>query len=200
MADMVGMGKEEFLASQKNYENFSRYINTMKSKYIYTLRAAKYTDSQMNGWSLAEAKTNIFNVLYTTGFYTNELARYIGVELTEYMRAKSEAVTYQDYLEVIATKLAAEFAAKGYDTALLLENDGSEFEAIAREIVAEKYYSDMKGVTEVIKGISGQYVKEYTDITEMQTNADKLSADSFFMAVVNELQAMWDERRAELEK
>ena len=200
MAKMVGMNKEEFLASQKNYENFSRYINTMKSKYIYTLRAAKYTDSQINGWSLAEAKTNIFNVLYETGFYTNELARYIGVELTEYMLAKSQAVTYQDYLEVIATKLAAEFAAKGYDTAILLKNDGSEFEAIAREIVAEKYYSDMKGVTEVIKAISGKYVKEYTDITEMQANADKLSADSFFMAVVNELQAMWDERRAELEK
>ena len=200
MAKMVGMNKEEFLASQKNYENFSRYIETMKSKYIYTLRAAKYTDSQMKGWSLAEAKTNIFNVLYETGFYTNELARYIGVELTEYMNAKSQAVDYQDYLAVIATKLADEFAEKGKDTATLLKNDGSEFEAIAREIVAEKYYGNMKGVTEVIKAISGQYVKEYTDITEMQANADKLSADSFFMAVVNELQAMWDERRAELEK
>lgn len=200
MANMAGMNKEEFLASQKNYENFSRYISTMKSKYIYTLRAAKFTDAQINGWSLSEAKTNIFNVLKDTGFYTNELARYIGVELTEYMRAKSEAVAYQDYLEVIATKLASEFAAKGKDTVILLENDGSEFEAIAREIVAEKYYGNMKGITEVIKNASGKYVKNYTDIEEMKANADKLSADSFFMAVVNELQAMWDERRAELEK
>ena len=116
------------------------------------------------------------------------------------MLSKSDAVTYQNYLKKIATDLAAEFAAKGYDTAILLENDGSEFEAIAKEIVAEKYFSNIKGVTEVVKSISGQYVKEYTDVAEMQANADKLSADSFFMAVVNELQAMWDERRAELEK
>ena len=199
MAGMVGMSKDEFLASEKNYANYSRYINTMKTKYVYTLRT-KYTQNQINGWSLAEAKENIFNILYETGFYTNELARYIGLELSEYMLAKSDAVAYQDYLKKIATDLADEFAAKGYDTAILLKNDGSELEAIAKEIVAEKYFSNMKGVTEVIKGISGQYVKDYTDVAEMQANADKLSADSFFMAVVNELQAMWDERRAELEK
>lgn len=199
MAKMVGMNKDEFLASEKNYANYSRYINTMKTKYVYTLRT-RYTQNQINGWSLAEAKANIFNILYETGFYSNELARYIGLELSEYMLSKSDAVTYQNYLKKIATDLAAEFAAKGYDTAILLENDGSELEAIAKEIVAEKYFSNIKGVTEVVKSISGQYVKEYTDVAEMQANADKLSADSFFMAVVNELQAMWDERRAELEK
>ena len=51
-----------------------------------------------------------------------------------------------------------------------------------------------------MKEISGAYVKDYTDVKEMQENAEKLAADGFFMAVVNELQTMWDERRAELEK
>ena len=199
MADMAGMSKADFLASETHYANYSQYISTMKTKYVYTLRT-KYTDNQIKNWTLTEAKTNIYNLLYETGFYTNELARYIGLELSEYMLAKSDAVEYQNYLSKIAGELSAEFAAKGYDTAELLKNDGSEFEAIAREIVEEKYFSDKVGVTDVMKEISGAYVKDYTDVKEMQENAEKLAADGFFMAVVNELQTMWDERRAELEK
>ena len=51
-----------------------------------------------------------------------------------------------------------------------------------------------------MKELSGKYVKDYTNIDEMKANADVLSKDGFFMAVVNELQAMWDEKKAELEK
>ncbi|MBQ2989527.1 MAG: hypothetical protein IJD59_10520 [Clostridia bacterium] len=199
MADMAGVSKADFKASEKHYTNYARYINTMKTKYVYTLRT-KYTQNQINAWGLAEAKTNIYNILYETGFYTNELARYIGLELSEYMLSKSEAVTYQNYLTEIANKLDAEIAAKGYDKATLLKGDGSELEAIAREIVAEKFFGDKVGITDVMKDLSGKYVKDYTDVNEMKANADKLSSDGFFMAVVNELQAMWDERRAELEK
>jgi hypothetical protein len=198
MADMAGMTVEEFRASEKNYSNYSRYINTLKTKFIYTLRT-KYTDAQMNKWDLSSAKANIYNLLYETGFYTNEMARYIGLELSEYMLAKSDAVKYQEYLATIADALAAEFEAAGVDTATLLKGDGTEFEAIARELVAEKYFSEKVGITDVMKELSGKYVKDYTDDAEMKANADILSKDGFFMAVVNELQAMWDEKRAELE-
>ena len=199
MADLAGLSVEEFRASEKNYSNYSRYINTLKTKFVYTLRT-KYTQSQINAWDLPSAKANIYNILYETGFYTNEMARYIGVELSEYMNSKSNAVAYQNYLAQIAENLAAEFAAAGYDTATLLKGDGTEFEAIARELVAEKYYSEKLGITDVMKELSGKYVKDYTNIDEMKANADVLSKDGFFMAVVNELQAMWDEKKAELEK
>ena len=199
MAKIAGVSKAEFLASEKNYTNYARYINTMKTKFVYTLRT-QYTQNQINNWSLSEAKDKIFKILEETGFYTNEVAKCIGLELSEYMNSKSEAVKYQDYLKKIAEELSAEFAAKGYDTASLLKGDGTEFEAIAREIVAEKFFADKVGITEVMKQISGAYVKDYTNVTEMKQNADKLNADGFFMAVVNELQAMWDERKAELEK
>ena len=198
MADMIGMEVEDFLASEKHYSNYSRYISTLKTKYVYTLRT-KYTQSQINAWDLASAKANIYNILYETGFYTNELARYIGLELSEYMLSKSDAVNYQNYMVAIAKSLSAEFAAGGYDVEALLEGDGTEFEAIARELVEAKYFGDKMGIADVIKASSGKYVKDYTDINEMVENAEVLSNDSFFMAVVNELQAMWEELKAELE-
>ena len=200
MADMSGMSENEFLTAQKNYINYNKYITTMKTKYIYTLRAVGHSDAEMNTWTLDQAKENIFKALYETGFYTNEMARYIGQELSEYMLAKSEAGTYTKYLTTMANKISAELAAKGYDKAALLEGDGSELEAIAYEIVAEKFFSDKMGISEVVKTLSGQYVKDYTNVDEMKANADILSNDSFFMAVVNELQSMWDETKEAMNK
>jgi hypothetical protein len=115
------------------------------------------------------------------------------------MLSKSDAVNYQNYLVAIAESLSAEFAAGGYDVEALLEGDGTEFEAIARELVEEKYFSDKMGIADVIKASSGKYVKDYTDINEMVANAEVLSNDSFFMAVVNELQSMWEELKEKLE-
>ena len=195
MADMSGLTVADFRTSEKHYENYSKYISTLKTKYVYTLRT-KYTQAQINSWSLADAKTNILNLLAETGFYTNELAKYIGQELSEYMLAKSDAVTYQNHLKSIADALATEIAAKGYDKDALLEGDGTELEALAREIVEEKYFAEKQGITEVLKSTTGQYVKDYTDVNEMKANAELLSKDAFFMAVVNELQSMWDEIKA----
>ena len=198
-ADMANMSKEDFLVAEKDYANYDRYISTMKTKFVYTLRTV-YEQSEINKWSLAEAKTNIYNILYDTGFYTNELARYIGLELSEYMLSKSDAVAYQNSLKKIADALASEITAKGKDKDILLKGDGTELEALAREIVAEKFFADMVGITDVMKDLSGKYVKDYDNVDEMKAYAEKLSKNGFFMAVVNELQAMWDEQRAELEK
>jgi hypothetical protein len=200
MADMSDMSESAFLEAQKNYVNYSKYITTMKTKYIYTLRTIGHTDAAMNNWSLDQAKEEIFKALYDTGFYTNEMARYIGQELSEYMLAKSEAGTYTKYLSTMANKISNELAADGYNKEALLEGDGSELEAIAYEIVAKKFFGDKKGISEVIKDFSGQYVKDYTDVEEMKANAEILAQDSFFMAVVNELQAMWEETKEEMNK
>ena len=194
MADMSGLSLADFKSSEAHYKNYEKYVKDLKTKYVYTLRT-KYSQSQIDKWDLATAKTNIFNMLYETGFYTNELARYIGLELSEYMLAKSDATAYQNYLNKIAEKLSAEFAEYNYDAAALLKGDGTEFEAAAEKIVAEKFYGDKVSVTDELKRISGDYVKDYTNVNEMKANADVLTDDGFFMAVVNELQAMWDEAK-----
>lgn len=200
MCETVGVDVDEFLASEVQLANYDMYISTLKTKYVYTLRT-KYTDTQINNWSYEDAKTNIYNILHETGFYTNELAKYIGLTLSEYMNAKSSAKTYQDYLAVLAEVLSADIAAKGYDVATLLEGDGTELEAIAKEIVREKYFSDKVSIEDVMLEVSGDYMKglaEASDLTAyMKDAADTISEDYFFMAVVSELQATWNEIKAD---
>jgi len=198
MADAAGLSLNEFKTAEKHYQNYERYISTLKTKYTYTLQAAKYTTTQINGWSLEEARENIFNVLMTEGFYTNELARYIGLDLNGYMREKSMATAYQGYLETLANALSAEIAAKGEDKTKLLEGDGAKLEALANEIVLEKYFNSYESLADYIKDFSGKFVKDYDNLADMQANAKKLSDNAFFMAVVNELQAMWTETKEAL--
>ena len=199
LADRAGASVHDYLVSEEHYANYSQYISTLKTKYVYTLRT-KYKDGEMNNWTLKEAKDNIFNLLEEKAFYTNELARYIGLGLSEYMLAESDAKEYKDYMTALATALSADIQAKGYNIDVLLAGDGTELEAIANEIVEEKYFSDKLSVAEKLKEICAPYIKDYTDAAEMKADADKLSENAFFNAVVNELQSMWNDKKAELEK
>jgi hypothetical protein len=196
MAEMAGMSVEDFRASEKNYSNYSRYVKTLTTKFVYTLRAAGYTQSQIDKFTPAEGKTIVLNILAESGFYTNEMVKYIGLTLNEYMIAKSNAEEYRAYQKALAEALAADIAAYGYDKNALVNGDGTELEAVAREIVADKYFGEKVGITDVLKEMSGSYVKDYTDVEEMKANADKLTKDGFFMAVVNELQTMWTDIKA----
>ncbi len=199
MADLAGVNVNDYLASEVHYANYAQYISTLKTKYVYTLRT-QYSDGQINNWTLKEAKENIFKILEEKAFYTNELARYIGLGLSEYMLAESDAKAYRDYLQTLATELSADIQAKGYSVDVLLAGNGAELEAIANEIVEEKFFSDKSSVTEELKKICAPYLNVYTDAAEMKADADKLSENAFFNAVVNELQSMWNEKKAELEK
>ena len=199
MADLAGVNVNEFRESEVHYANYAQYISTLKTKYVYTLRT-QYTDSQISAWTLEEAKNNIFKILEEKGFYTNELAKYIGLTLTEYMIAESDAKAYNDYMATLAGELATQISAKGYDINVLLKGDGTELEAIAYDIVADEYFSDKLSVSGVLKAASAPYIKEYTDAEEMKADAEILSQNAFFNAVVNELQSMWETKKAESAK
>ena len=203
MCETVGVDVDAFLASEEQLANYDMYIGTLKTKYVYTLRT-KYKDSEINNWSYAEAKTNIFNILYETGFYTNELAKYIGLTLSEYMLAKSNAVDYQTYIQTLVDVLSDDLKAMGYDTALLVQGNGDEVEAAAAEIVREEYFSDKVSIQDVMLSVSGDYLKgldKADDLTSyMKDAADAISDNYFFMAVVAELEATWGEVKAEKSK
>ncbi len=198
MCEAVGVDVDEFLASEEQLANYDMYISTLKTKYVYTLRT-KYKDSQINNWSYAEAKTNIYNILYETGFYTNELAKYIGLTLSEYMLAKSNAVDYQAYIQKLVDVLGDDIKAMGYDPALLAQGNGDKIEELAEEIVLEKYFSDKVSIKDVLLSVSGDYMKNLDDADDltsyMKEAADAISDNYFFMAVVNELQATWEETK-----
>ena len=197
MAEIADVNVVDYKASEEHYANYAQYISTLKTKYVYTLRT-QYTQSQIDAWTLDEAKTNIFNILKDRGFYTNELARYIGLGLSEYMLAESDAKEYQGYMQKLATALAAELEATGANVEVLLKGNGAELEELAYAIVESKYFFDKLSVTDVLKDASAPYMQDYTNVEEMKAAADALSENAFFNAVVNELQAMWDAKKAEM--
>ena len=199
MAQIANVGVDEFRESEEHYANYAQYISTLKTKYVYTLRT-EYTDAQISEWTLEEAKANIFKILEEKGFYANELARYIGLSLSEYMLAESDAKEYQGYLKTLATALADQITARGMTVEALLNGDPAEFEAIAAEIVEEEFFGDKLSVTEKLLEICTPHVKDYTDVAEMQNAAAELAKSSFFNAVVNELQSIWETKKAEMEK
>jgi hypothetical protein len=170
----------------------------MKTMFVYTLRT-KYTTSQIDKWTYEEAETNLYNLLYETGFYTNELAQYIGLSLSEYMLAKSNATTYLGYLNTLVKALSADLQAKGYNTAELLKESGADIEAICLEIILEKYYSDKVDIYEVLLENCAKYVQGIETATDLEAYLaaakEATGNDYFYMAVVNALQSDWVESK-----
>lgn len=198
MCELVDIDYETFAEAEVQMENYDMYIGTMKTMFVYTLRT-KYTTSQIDKWTYEEAETNLYNLLYETGFYTNELAQYIGLSLSEYMLAKSNATTYLGYLNTLVKALSADLQAKGYNTTELLKESGADIEAICLEIILEKYYSDKVDIYEVLLENCAKYVQGIETATDLEAYLaaakEATGNDYFYMAVVNALQSDWVESK-----
>ncbi len=200
MCELAGIDYETFSEAEVHMNNYDMYINTMKTMFVYTLRT-QYSTNQINNWTYEEAETNIYNILYETGFYTNELAQYIGIELSDYMLAKSDATTYLNYLNTLVNALSAELQAKGYNPATFAKEDADTIEAVCHEIVLEQYYNDKISIEDVMKTASEKYVQGIKNAADMEAYlADAKEAtgkDYFFMAVINSLQSAWEEAKGD---
>ncbi len=198
MCELAGIDYETFSEAEVHMENYDMYIGTMKTMFVYTLRT-KYTAAQIDAWDYEQAETNLYNLLYDEGFYTNELAKYIGLSLSNYMLAKSNAVTYQTYIQTLVNALAPELQAKGYNTTEFVKENGDTIEAVCEEIVAEKYYGDKVSIQDVMIAASSEYVKgieSATDIAAYLEEAKAVTNESYFyMAVINSLQQAWEEQK-----
>ena len=202
MAALAGVEYDDFAAAKTPMQNYEMYLNTMKTKFVYTLRT-KYTSTQINNWSFEEAETNIYNILYETGFYTNEMAKYIGLSLSDYMLAKSNAVNYQTYLKNLTNALSTEIAALGYNVTEFAKEDGDVIEEVCSEIILEKFYGNMISVEEKLYNSCNALVAGLETTTDavsyMESASAELANDYFFNAVVDTLQAAWAEEKAALE-
>ncbi len=198
MCDLANIDYDTFAEAEGHMENYDMYISTMKTMFVYTLRTV-YKTSEIDSWSNEEAEANIYKVLNETGFYTNELAQYIGLTLSDYMLAKSEAVTYQNYLSTLVNALSAELQAKGYNTTEFLKEDGDVIESVCLEIVLDKYYSEKISIQDVVESTSAKYMQGLANAADLETYLAEAKAatnsDYFYMAVINSLQSAWDEAK-----
>ena len=194
----AGISKEDFFASEEDMENYETYLNRMQTSFIYTLRT-QYTQAQIDSWSYEEIETNLYNILYETGFYTNEMARYIGYSLSDYMLAKSDAVTYQNYIQTAANALSQELGELGYEVSEFVKLDRDTVETTLKDIIEEKYFSDKVMLEDVLLEASQTWMEGVENAEDLasylEEASEALSSDYFFMAVVGALQASWSESK-----
>lgn len=198
MCAIAGVDYEAFSEAETHMENYTMYLNTLKTMFVYTLRT-QYTQTQIDSWSYEEIETNLYNILYETGFYTNEMARYIGLSLSEYMLAKSNAVTYQNYIQTLVNALSSELQTLGYEPSEFVKEDRDVIESVCEDIILDKYFGDKVQFKEVLIAASADYMKGLETAEDVEAYMEEASAalseDYFFMAVVTALQASWEESK-----
>ncbi len=199
ICELAGIDYDTFAEAEVHMSNYDMYLSTMKTIFVYTL-LTQYTQTQIDNWTYEEAETNIYNVLYETGFYTNELAKYIGLELSDYMLAKSNATTYQTYLATLVNALAPELQAKGYNTADFVKESGDLIEEVCYDIILEKFYSEKISINDVVVEASEKYVQgieSATDLAAYLAEAKEATNNNYFyMAVINSLESAWEEAKS----
>ena len=200
MCALADIDYKDFVEAKTHMDNYDMYLSTMKTMFVYTLRT-KYTSAQIDKWTYEEAETNLFNILYETGFYTNELAQYIGLSLSDYMLAKSNATTYQTYLNTLVNALATELKAAGYNPTELVKETGSVIEAVCLEVILDAFYGDKIGIAEVVEAASAGYVKGIATATNLEaylaSAKEATDGDYFYMAVIDTLQSNWVEAKGD---
>ena len=101
--------------------------------------------------------------------------------------------------ELSVNALAPELQAKGYNPTEFAKADGTLVEDVCREIAVEKYYGDKVSLQDVMTEASAKYVQgiaSATDIAAYLKEAKKATNEShFYMAVINALQAAWEEQK-----
>ena len=202
----MGMTRAEY---EKYYDYAEKYINCvdkkMKTAFIYSLRTV-YTDDQINAMTIPEAEEAVYNFVYESGYYMNELAKCIGITLSAYNSAKSEAIDYLGDTKNLATKpgllmdvirhYEGDLAEKGYTVAEARALDPETVESIIREIIREKFFSEYITIDvalaelckDYVDGISSFNRTEYANVSEYcKAAAGELSNNYLFKAIVGYL-------------
>ena len=116
------------------------------------------------------------------------------------MLAKSDAVTYQNYIQTLVSALSDDLKARGYDVSEFTKEDRDVIESVCEDIILEKYFGDKVQFKEVLISASADYMNGLKDAEDIEAYlkeaSDALSNNYFFMAVVNALQAGWAESKA----
>jgi hypothetical protein len=202
----MGMSRKDY---EKYYDFAEKYINCVDTKmrkaFIYSLRTV-YTEEEINAMTIPEAEKAVYDLVYESGYYMNELAKCIGVTLSAYNSAKSEALDYlgdpkdpqykPGKLTDVIRHYEADLLKKGYTIAQARALDTEVVEGIIREIIREKYFAEYITIDvalaelckDYIAGVDSYDKAEYDDIADYcNSAATELSDNYLFSAIVGYL-------------
>lgn len=203
MASVAGMSYSALRDGAVNCNDYIQYVNQMRTKNIYTLRAY-YSSSYANNLKYNEIQDAVYEAIYNYGFYTNETAKLVGTSLSDYSLAKSNASSYQSNIAKLIDSFKDDFVAMGYDLEKVPDMDPDTIEDIIYEIIKNEYFSDILSIDDFLVNTSEEYVKgvgETNDIVAYCASAlESLKKDKkgyLFTSIVATLQAGLKEFLAE---
>jgi hypothetical protein len=194
MASNAGMSYSALTDGAKNCSDYIQYVNQMRTKNIYTLRAY-YSSSYATNLKYNEIQDAVYEAIYNYGFYTNETAKLVGTSLSDYSQAKSNASAYQENISKLVDSFKDDFVALGYDLEKVPDMDPETIEEIIFDIIREKKYSNVVTIQNFMQNVSKGYldgIKTTKDVVSYCTEAAaalKVEKEGYLLtAIISTLQ------------
>jgi hypothetical protein len=97
MCDVAGISYSEYVEYSEFMNKYIKCTNQMKNTFLYTLQEM-YSPEVVNSLTPEMIEQYVYDAVYTSGYYMNHVASTLGVTLSDYNYAKSNAKKYTEYL------------------------------------------------------------------------------------------------------
>ncbi len=187
----MGLSKSEYKELYYYMEEYIKCAKKMRQSFIYTLRTM-YDNDYINSLPIDEIEAIVFDAVYSSGYYMNQVAQCIGITLSDYNLNKGNAAAYLGYIDELINIYVPQLKAKGYNVDVVRTYSPDKVEGIIREIIREKDFGDYKTIdvvfAEMCKDAIAGIDTTYTDIRGYcEKQATELSKDYLFEALVSYL-------------
>lgn len=159
IASDCGLSYAAYIEGLANCKQYIRYVNAVRTNFIYSLRSY-YTGVDINSIYYEDILDKTYEAVYNYGFYTNEMAKLVGLTLSEYSNNKSSAQNYITQLNKLIDVYEQEIVSKGYKIDEFRKYDPTEIESVIESIIKEKYFNDKIDISEYMEECCSEYIKQ----------------------------------------
>ena len=192
ICEAMDYSKDKYAEFYGYAEEYIKCVKKIRTSFIYTLRTM-YDQSYLDNMTVAQAEEAVYKAVYESGYYMNEVAKCIGISLSDYNSDKSSASEYIGYLTKLIDLYAPDLEKRGYNVAEVKAYAPADVEDIIRGIIKEDDFSAYKTIDVVFAelckdAIAGiESTKDVADYCAKQAKA--LSGNFLFDALVGYLNA-----------
>ena len=190
MCEAAGITYKEYVEYSEYMKEYINVATNLKSTFIYTLRTF-YQEDVVSAFTPNEVVKYVYEVVYNSGYYMNQVATTLGSTLSDYNSAKSKSTKYTEYLNTLLKAYSGDLALAGYDVKVVETYFPEEIEEILSGIVEEKYFLGYLSIEEIVAELSADYlagIEKADDIKAYcKESADALNNDHLYNALVSYL-------------
>jgi hypothetical protein len=190
MCDVAGISYSEYVEYSEFMNKYIKCTNQMKNTFLYTLQEM-YSPEVVNSLTPEMIEQYVYDAVYTSGYYMNQVASTLGVTLSDYNYAKSNAKKYTEYLNKLVEHYKSDIISAGYNVDDVNKMTPEDIEELLCDIVEKKYFADYKSIEAIAAELSASYIeglKTTNDVVAYcQASAKALSENTLFETLVNYL-------------